>query len=263
MIVADIKSYVRQQFESLYDYELKLKQHKEQSEIAAQLVTQLINETNVDNLIQMWRDGIKYKGLHYKLVNSTSIAFGMLARKVIDTKIVIPLRADIIRIMILGVDNDNKSVFNGGRIADIKNVGKFRKRFLLTRSIDEWKEIETNYLNRGVHMYRAKANRHGHDAKKPSYWGMGFAKLADYFTEMCNDDEMSAYYNLHEQCCDSSNVYSAVWNKRWDEKQKEYEAQRMNDEDDGDKTSSSSSDETFEDAKDDGQMIADGTKEVV
>ncbi|KAG5667535.1 hypothetical protein PVAND_015514 [Polypedilum vanderplanki] len=229
-IIEDIKNYVRKEFKDLYEFEVKMKKHKEEEILANEIVDKLTKETNYENLLKIWKSQISRSEITFKFSNTHSIAFRFLLKKVIDMKSNIPLRADIIKILLLSVDNDGQIVYNNGKIADVKNLKKLKKRFLITNSNSEWNEIETKIDNqRNEHKYREmKKNRHGHGNEKASYWALGYNNLVEHMSEMTSE-EMNEYVYIHDQCCSARNVQTTVWNTKWEKEEKEDEKQNEND----------------------------------
>ncbi|CAG9800237.1 unnamed protein product [Chironomus riparius] len=211
----DVKKYVRDQFEKLYDYELKAKRRIEETEMARIIVEMIISETDYQAMIDVWKNGMERNGITYKIATQSSNGFRLLCRKLIDTKLSIPLRSEIIKVLFLGVDWNNEIVYNKGKICDIKNVKKFKKRFMLTSSLDEWNEIEDMIKKRPVHVYREKENRCGHGNSKPSYWALGYNEVYDYLNTLDNLN-LCVYYDAHRSCCNAQDVYYHLWSQRYE-----------------------------------------------
>jgi len=218
----DVKKYVREQFEAQYDFEVKAKRRQEEQEMAQRIVDNLINETSYQAMINIWKNGITRNNITYKIENSSSNGFKLLCRKLVDLTVKIPLRSKIISILLLAVDADNQAVYNNGEICDIKSIKKYKKRFLVTGTVEEWNEVEQKYNSRNIHTYREKENRRGHGNSKPSYWAIGFNHLIDLLRPM-TDEEREDYVSKHERCCDSNNIRWALWNERWENERAERE----------------------------------------
>ena len=204
-VIKDIKSYIREQFEGLYDFEVKAKGRAEELEMAQIIVGKLINLTNYQAILSIWRNGLTRNNITYKISNSSSTGFKLLCHKLIDLKIEIPLRSKIIAILLLGVDADSQVVYNSGKICDIKNIKKYKNGFLMTGTAEEWNEIEEKFDNRNSHLYREKANRHGHGNSKPSYWALGFDHPIRYLRQLPKYQQKD-YISKHDRCCDSRRV---------------------------------------------------------
>ncbi|CAG9811640.1 unnamed protein product [Chironomus riparius] len=218
----DVKKYVREQFEAQYEFDVKMKRRQEELEMAQTIVDSLINEANYRAMANLWKNGITKNNITYKIANSCSNGFKLLCRKLVDLKVEIPLRSKIIEILLLGVDADGQVVYNNGEVCDIKNIKKYKRRFLLTGTIEEWNEVEQKYNSRNIHAYREKENRRGHGNSKPSYWAIGFNHLIDLLRPL-TDEERDDYVSNHERCCDANNVRWALWNERWENERKERE----------------------------------------
>lgn len=220
-VVEDVKKYVREQFEKLYDDEVRAKKKQEELELAKLLVDQIVSERDYQVLVNIWKNGTERNGVKYSIKNSSSAGFKSLCLKVVDLKTKIPLRSKIIRILLLGVDADNQAVYNNGEICDIKNIKKYRKRFLLTENEEAWNEIESRVNSRKLHIYREKLNRRGHGNSNPSYWAVGFKHLIDLMRPMA-EQERYQYESKHERCCGFRTVISALWQEEWEKRHKEY-----------------------------------------
>jgi len=219
-VIEDIKNYVREQFEAQYDFDVKAKRRQEELEMAQTIVDNLINETSYQAMINIWKNGIIRNNITYKIANSSSNGFKLLCRKLVDLKVTIPLRSEIISILLLAVDADNQAVYNNGEICDIKNIKKYKRRFLLKGSLKQWNIIEQKYNNRNTHTYREKENRRGHGNTKPSYWALGFNHLPD-FLKYCEKYQRNFYFNQHKGCCNSKIIRKALYAKEWAEEIRE------------------------------------------
>lgn len=170
--------------------------------MAASIVERITTATKLADVVTIWRDGISKNGVTYILKDSSSTGFKDLKKKLADVKAVIPLRAEIIKILLFACDDDMQIVYNSGRICYMDKIGKFKKPFLLTKPLKDWQYIEENVNGRGDHLYRIdKKNRHGHGNDIKSYYGLGYKTLLEYFKTL-TDEEMYQYIDLHRGCCD-------------------------------------------------------------
>ena len=176
-------------------------------------------------MVDIWKNGITRNNITYKISNSSSTGFKLLCLNLIDLKVKIPLRSKIIAILLLGVDADNKIVYNNGEICDIKNIKKYKKRFLASSTIEEWDEVEQKFNSCNTHTYREKENRRGHGNSKPSYWAIGFTHLIDLL-RLLTEEEREDYVSKHGKCCDSNNVSWALWSEVWEAREKERTKER-------------------------------------
>ncbi|XP_070508522.1 uncharacterized protein [Chironomus tepperi] len=204
-VIEDVKKYVREQFEAKYDFELKAKRRHEELDMAQTIVDSLINETSYAGMINIWKNGIIRNNLTYKIANSSSNGFKLLCRKLVDLSVTIPLRSKIIAVLLLGVDADNQVVYNNGQLADIKNIKKYKRRFLLTGTAEDWEEIEEKFKERANYIYRNKENKRGHGNKNKSFWAMGYKNPTE-FVESLAKDERDDYFDKHVRCCNSFNI---------------------------------------------------------
>lgn len=206
-IIEDVKKYVREQFEAQYYYDVKAKRRQEEREMAHTIVDKLINETSYQAMVNIWKNGITRNNIIYKIANSSSNGFKQLCKKVVDLSVNIPLRSKIIKILLLGIDADNQVVYNNGQLVDIKNIKKYKRRFLVTETVKDWDEIEEQFNDRPIHIYRDKPNRRGHGNKNKSFWARGYKHPFDFY-ETLTSEERVEYFNNHNRCCDSLNLLS-------------------------------------------------------
>lgn len=174
----------------------------------------LTTSTNLTEALKFWRDGVTKANITFKIKNSSSIGFKMLADRLMDMKAEIPLRSFLIAVVLTARNPDGQTVFNNGEVCYVENIKKFKKRFLLTSSVEEWQKVENAIANRGVHQYRAKKNRHGHGNELKSYYGQGHNKLLEYLKTMTNE-ELDEYRDAHRNCCDMWNSFSAFYDWRY------------------------------------------------
>lgn len=223
-----MKNYVRSQFKSVYLKALNEKKRKEEEILAASIIEKITTATSLTDVISTWRDGLTTNDVSYKLKNSSSTGFKDLSNKLLDLKAEIPLRAEIIKILLLGRDDSEQIVYNHGGICYLDNAKKFKKAFLLTKSADEWQKIEEKIEARGDHSYRKeKRNRHGHGNMLKSYYGLGHKNLLEYFKTLKRED-VEKYCLLHVECCDANNAMYLYWD--WQYKQMQIERGEVSDE---------------------------------
>ncbi|KAL7014465.1 hypothetical protein ACKWTF_015943 [Chironomus riparius] len=203
--IEDVKKYVREQVEAQYDFDVKMKRRQEELEMAQTIVDSMTNETNYQAMVSIWKNGITRNSITYKIANSSSNGFKLLCRKLVDLTIEIPLRSKIIEVLLLGVDADGQVVYNNGQLVDIKNIKKYKRRFLLTGTTEDWDKIEDKFNDRATYTYRDKENQRGHGNKNKSYWALGFDSPSE-FLETLAIDERDEYFDKHMRCCDSFNI---------------------------------------------------------
>ncbi|CAG9811641.1 unnamed protein product [Chironomus riparius] len=204
-VIEDVKKYVRGQFEAQYDFDVKMKQRQEELEMAQTIVGSLMNETSYEAMVNIWKNGITRNNITYKIANSSSNGFKLLCKKLIDLKVEIQLRSKIIEVLLLGVDADGQVVYNNGQLVDIKNIKKYKRRFLLTGTTEDWDKIEEKFNDRATYTYRDKENKRGHGNKKMSYWALGFDSPSEFLKTLAID-ERDEYFDKHMRCCDSFNI---------------------------------------------------------
>lgn len=197
-----VSDYIRKQFEELYSAELKLKKKTEERELAAFLVESILKATTRSQVVDLMRNGVSRGVVTHQIVNSSSRGFKDLKTKLADMKEDVPLRADIIRLFLLGrdhLDQDN-IVWNNGGVTFVTNMSEFAKIFETLGRSDEWNVIFGEYKDRGVHLYRTKVNHHGHSNEKPSYYAFGYPTL-QHFKNDVTEEEFKKYCSVHVNCC--------------------------------------------------------------
>lgn len=207
--IADVKDFVRSQYQGIYEKELKEKKNKERLILAASIVEKITTSTNLSDVIATWRNGETRKCVSYNLRNSSSIGFKDLSNKLLDLKAKVPLRAEIIKILLLARDDEDQIVYNNGEVCYIDNFKKFKKGFLLTKTAEEWEVIEKKMENRGIHKYREKKNRHGHGNELKSFFGLGHTDLVDYLREL-KGVQKNRYFEIHINCCGINGVKNVL-----------------------------------------------------
>jgi hypothetical protein len=190
--------------------ELKAKKRQEIKILSKMIVDKITSSSDLAEVTQVWRDGISKNNVAYKISNSSSAGFKELSNRLLDIKLQILLRSEIIAMLLLSRDRNGEIVYNNGQISYIDNFKKFKKPFLLQKSVDEWQKIEEKIETREMHDYREKENRHGHNNNNKSYYGLGYSSLMNYFKGGGDgEDRCAEYVNTHANCCDAYDVKNA------------------------------------------------------
>ena len=196
----DVKDYVREQFESQYTAEVAarlLTVSKAMGEVAAH---KILKAENYQELTSIWRSGVDYGDKTYKVATTSSHGFQTLFSKLCNVDEKVPLRHDIIKILLLGTDSNKNAVWNHGGVCYLhKKCKVVREAFLTTATIDDWTQIMHDF-NKLKKIYRESVNRHGHGNPKPSYWAFG-NKTLQYYRDVVEVEEFRAYCKLHRDCC--------------------------------------------------------------
>lgn len=200
-----MKNYVSLQYRGVYEKALKEKKHKEQEILAEKFIEDLLSTKDPSSASQLWRNGITKNSVHYKLKNTSSIGFKNLTKRLADSELEIPLRSDLIEILLTGRDKSGEIIYNNGEFCGFKKVEKF----LQLLSPDEKKAVEEKIAEKSIHVYREKANRHSHGNDHKSYRAIGFGTLFDYFKSLGEHSEITNYCYKHTSCCNSWNMNNA------------------------------------------------------
>lgn len=194
------QDYIRKQFEQIYLSEVAEKKKIEENQLSAMLVQSIIEETSCQNIIDLFKNGVKRGVIEFKFKNSSTLGVSDLKKKLLDKNENIPLRCDIIRIFLLGRNKDDSPVWNQGNVNFVYNLSEFAKIFEDEGHSNDWDEVLVDYKKRGVHTYREKPNYHGHGNLKPSYYAFGYPSLQHYKNDVSKED-FEKYCSIHHDCC--------------------------------------------------------------
>ncbi|KAL7048061.1 hypothetical protein ACKWTF_003198 [Chironomus riparius] len=173
--VEDVKSYVRSFFKkqhnidlaqirkinAIYLVDLKYSDINEQRylmriqkdpDFAKMAVKKIIEATNSDGMIEAWRNGIELNERGFRVVGTGSFGFRMLKMALGTFTLDIPMRSEIIRTILLGVDRQNKEVWNKGKpyLIGRKVLQYYETAFTNNSSNEEW----TKLYNEWDHLFK-------------------------------------------------------------------------------------------------------------
>lgn len=202
----DIKSYIREQFKNDYVQQLSQKAKIETDSMGDHIASQILSAESYDAMILLWRNGVVRNGVTHKISTTSKSGFKRLARDLFQREIHIPQRINIIKVLLLGVDDKGEAVWNRGGICFSVNIKEMESKFLEYGTLAEWTSIVSEFKKRGKHIYREnKGNRQGHGNDKPSYWAMGYGSLIE-FRNTVPLIEFQEYCKNHRRCCGVRNL---------------------------------------------------------
>lgn len=212
----DVKDYIRAQFEAEYEADLTEKRKAESDRMGEFVASKILASTTYEELVSVWRDGVKRTNVVYKISTQSSPGFKMLCEKIRNPDEIIPLRSAVFRILFLGVDDKDVAVWNHGGVCFIHNMKAYKEAFLKSEPWAEWNEIMKEFKARGKHIYRdPMANRKGHSNTKPSFWAMGYADFVE-FRKAITEDEFISYCKEHRRCCGVRDLEESFLNQLGD-----------------------------------------------
>lgn len=202
----DVRNYIRDQFEADYLSQLSHKRKVESDLMGDRIATKILSAETYQEMISIWRDGIMRNNVTYKISTASSPGFKTLTQELFLHKKTVPQRTKIVKVLLLGVDEDNAVVWNHGGVCFLANIKVMKMNFLKYGTWTEWNAIMSEYKKRGKHIYREhKKNRHGHGNDKPSFWAMGYASLVEFRNAVPLND-FKEYCKNHLQCCNVRNL---------------------------------------------------------
>jgi hypothetical protein len=187
-----------------YDEELLVKTKKEQEELKRRWICSVRDEKDIKNVIQMFQQGIEFKGISYKPVASEleePLFHALWDEKKDDVDI--PYRFEKLWIWMFGkaYGDDNTIVWNNGNRLKKWTLTQeeMASRCAHTDSVLIQEFINAQRI-KAKHVYRNQVNRHTHSNNKPSYFAFGYNMLDAYFSK-CTQHEVNEYYRIHTNCC--------------------------------------------------------------
>lgn len=195
-----IKGFIKKQFEDQYQIDLAEKKKKELAVLADLLVNSILKSNSYEQIVSLMRDGVTKGNVTHKIANVSSLGYLDLKKRLFDTSEVVPLRFNIIKIFLLGTDQNNGPVWNNGGVNFVYNLTEIGKIFACAGLKGDWEKIYAEYKERRIHIYRQKPNYHGHGNEKLSYYAMGYPTLMHYKNDV-SDEQFKQYCDIHSECC--------------------------------------------------------------
>lgn len=199
--IDDIKKYIRKQFETQYLSDLAKKRKSECEQMGKKIAQSILESQTYEEMIHIWKNGLKLNESTFLIETQSSSGFKHLCHGLIESTDTVPLRSNIFKVLLLGVDNEGHPVWNRGGVCFVHNMKALKESFLKFHSWNEWNLIMTDFKARGVHIYRdERVNRKGHGNSKPSFWAMGHSTFEDYRSSV-SEDIFRQYCRNHRMCC--------------------------------------------------------------
>ncbi|XP_037027479.1 uncharacterized protein LOC119068126 [Bradysia coprophila] len=201
----EIKSYIRKQYEQDYVQQLQEKSKIENERMGDHIASKILGAETYDEVISIWRNGLIRNNVTYKISTPSSAGFKTLLHDLFRKKVV-PQRINIVKCLLLGVDDKDEAVWNHGGVCFSINLIDMKANFVKFGSWEEWNAIMVEYKKKGKHIYREhKNNQHGHGNDKPSFWAMGYSTMVE-FRDTVSLSEFKKYCKNHRQCCGVRNL---------------------------------------------------------
>ncbi len=141
------------------------------------------------------KNGLTKGYLTHKIANDSSKGYIELKNKLLDEKIEIPLRYEIIRGILSGKNEKGEDLWNNGNPLRVHR--KDYQKFIQKNKPEIWEEISKASIE---HKYREKTNRQGHSNLKKSYWAIGYETLQEFY-ELSKEKDVEDYKKVHNNCC--------------------------------------------------------------
>jgi hypothetical protein len=205
-----VKDYVRKQYIDKYQSDMLTKINTEKRIMCDQIIEEIINADTIEKTLELFSNGISRKCITLdkitepkyvilKINNTSSLGFVELQKVLFDASIPVLLRADKLKIFLLGKDNNNNVIWNNGNLVPC-NLKDHESLFIKIGAHDVWKTIREEYIKNNKHIYREGENRHGHGNDKPSYWALGYMMIEDMIRNITKDEWLE-YKQIHYDCC--------------------------------------------------------------
>lgn len=201
-------NYVNKVYENRFNNALSNKHTTELEEAANILADTIIQSTNKEEILDLFKNGItdsvRGNQVVTKFINQYSEGVDYLLTSLLDATLTVPLRVFKLKVLILGVDDNRERVWNGqNTIKGIKTTSL--KPFF---NDYEWDEYSTVFKVYKAHSYRSSdlPNRHGFCNSNPSFYGMGYETFEE-FLELATNNEVTEYVNANKNkkyralCC--------------------------------------------------------------
>lgn len=202
----DIRDYIRKQFENDYLHQLSSKNKVEKETMGHHIAVKILGAETYDEMVSLWRDGVVRNGVTYKISTPSSPGLKTLVEDLFLSKKNVPQRLNIVKVLLLGVDDNDEEIWNHGGVCFLFNLREMKSNFLKFGTNEEWNAIMAVYKAKGKHVYReGVGNRHGHSNNKPSFWAMGHTTLVE-FRNSVSSIEFKEYCKNHLKCCGVRNL---------------------------------------------------------
>lgn len=147
------------------------------------------------------RDGATRGDSRVQFVHSFSPGVSSLRTKLFDPSVPVQLRAEKIKIFLMGSDAAGTLVWNKGNVYKV-GYETLRSNMHALGLSDHLAMYMNDYKARALYMYRDSdmPNRHTHCNHKPSYWAYGYKTLGDYIKNV-SKEELEEYCKVHTHCC--------------------------------------------------------------
>ena len=226
---AEVDNFLKSQVKHIYAAEYNIqnqKQIKKQFEIISnELINSIIASQDISEFNNFMKNGITKGYLTHKITNDSSKGYIDLKKKILDEKIDIPLRYEIIKAILSGKNEKGEDLWNNGNPLRVHR--KDYQKFIQKNKPEIWDQIANINLE---HKYREKINRQGHSNSKKSYWAIGFETLEEFYKKSKNND-ITKYKEIHNNCCGLGDPKTSLKNNKKIErklKRKEFRKNKKN-----------------------------------
>ena len=194
-----VNAFLKERTKHIYATEYNIenqKQIKKQNEIISnELINNIISSKDITEFNNYMKNGLTKGYLTHKIANDSSKGYIELKNKLLDEKIDIPLRYEIIRGILSGKNEKGEDLWNNGNPLRVHR--KDYQKYIQKNKPEIWEEISKINLE---HKYRDKANRQGHSNSKKSFWAIGYETLEEFY-ENTNAKDINKYRKIHNNCC--------------------------------------------------------------
>lgn len=196
-----LHTFITNYYQKSYNANLRQKTGQEYNTTIQEMIKQLL-DCGIEEFCDIMREGFLYKGRSAQIVNTCSQGFTELGNALASIDNDVEDRFDKIWVYLIGKDEDNTIVWNGGNAVRI-SLNPFQECFEAFAKDELWDILNAKFKDSVKHIYRGGeeyANRHGHHNDKPSYWALGYKTVADMRNKVSYDEYLQ-YAHEHSECC--------------------------------------------------------------
>jgi hypothetical protein len=205
---AMVQNYVMQMHQTRYNADLRLKRVAETQSLNKLLVKQIIESETMDEVVNLFKNGLTKSQVSTQILNTTSMGFAELKQQLLDLSIPVQQRVLKLCVLLLGCSKEHGIIWNNGNVLQGVRLTEFENVFVQSNAAAKWQRVYEVYKKRLFHVYRTKTpdkngkdgNRHGHSNTKPSYWSKGF-KTMKAMKDAISEEEYTEYCQKHHNCC--------------------------------------------------------------
>ena len=205
-IEAFLRDHVKREYAGSYQSELSKKKFAEDAILRSQLIELFMDSNSHEETVRLFKEGTSIGDRICICTDFTSPVVKVLKDALCDLTRPCVRRLETIKLLLLGIDDEGREVWNKGRALFCLDLSEFKAVFDSVDSLDMWSTLSAEHRWRNKYDYnRDTRNRHDHGRDRPSYWAMGFATIGSMILAV-QDNEVpqsvfDEYRRIHVECC--------------------------------------------------------------